>query len=311
MVEYSCEKCGKKFGNLKSHYDRHINKKFSCIKVQNVKSQVNQNIPNLNQNIPNYYKKINNVTTIKKIQNQCKFCNKFFTAKSSLTRHVNLRCKEIKIKNINKEQQIEKEQINKLIELNELLIKQNEENRKQNEEIKKQNEELKNQLVMVQIQKSTGKSKLNKSKINISNSNISNSNNVTNNNIHIQINKYGTENYDELDNKLFLEPMLKEIGKQIFLKQIQNIYINPDLPQNHNIVITDKNRQICKIHDGERWKTTDIKIINELLDRIVEHSKNKYIEYVKKFNSNKKIKNKLDITKKYIDICDPNHLANL
>ncbi len=92
---------------------------------------------------------------------------------------------------------------------------------------------------------------------------------------------------------------------------LYGVYINPDLPQNHNIVVTDKNRQICKIHDGERWKTTDIKIINELLGRIIEHSKEKYEEYYEKYNANGKIKNKLDITKKYIDRCDPDHLATL
>jgi len=298
MVEYSCEKCGKSFGNLKSHYERHINKKFQCKQIINIQF-LNQSVPKLNQIVPNYTENNNKVY----IQsNQCDFCHKTFSAKSSLTRHQNSRCKEI-IK-----QNTEKEQINKLIELNELLIKQNEENKKQNEENNKKIEELQNQLV--QVQKSKGKA--NKSKVNISNSN-NNSNNTTNinNNINIQINKYGTEDYDNLDNKLFLEPMLKEIGKQIFLKQIQNVYINPDLPQNHNIVITDKNRQICKVHDGVRWKTTDIKIINELLGRIIEHSKVKYEEYSTKYNSNNKIKNKLDISKKYIDRCDPDHLATL
>ena len=95
------------------------------------------------------------------------------------------------------------------------------------------------------------------------------------------------------------------------VKKIQNVYINPNLPQNHNIVITDKNRQICKVHDGERWKTTDIAIVNDLLTRIVEHSKIKYEEYVEKYKTNKKIKDKLDITKKYIDKCDQERLADL
>ena len=105
--------------------------------------------------------------------------------------------------------------------------------------------------------------------------------------------------------------MLKEIGKQIFLKQIKNVYINPELPQNHNIVITDKNRQICKIHDGTRWLTTDITIVNDLLSRIVEHSKTKYEEYSEKYSTNKKVKDKLNVTKKYIDRCDKEHVAEL
>ena len=105
--------------------------------------------------------------------------------------------------------------------------------------------------------------------------------------------------------------MLKEIGKQIYLKQIKNVYINPDLPQNHNIVITDKNRQICKIHDGQRWLTSDITIVNDLLTRIIDHSKTKYEEYSEKYAGNKKVKDKLNVTKKYIDRCDKEHLAGL
>lgn len=95
------------------------------------------------------------------------------------------------------------------------------------------------------------------------------------------------------------------------MKQIKNVYINPDLPQNHNIVVTDRNRQICKIHDGNRWTTTDINIINDLLSRIVEHSKTKCDEYSEKYADNKRVIDKLNVTKKYINRCDKEYLAEL
>jgi len=277
MVKYECEICNKNFGNFKSHYENHINKKFYC--------------KNTNKILSKCLIEPNKELIIKSKETKsfkCEFCNKFFTRKDNLNRHINTICK----KNIETN-----EQINELIEFNKQLIKQNEENNKQIKEIKKQNKNLKNKLVKVQVKRITNSN------------NVTNSNNTTN--INVQINKYGTENYNELDNKLFLEPMLKEIGKQIFLKQIQNIYINPDLPQNHNIVITDKNRQICKVHDGERWKTTNIKIINDLLTRIIDHSKTKYNEYIKKYAKNEKVKNKLVISKKYIDRCDLDRLTEL
>lgn len=226
-----------------------------------------------------------------------------------------------------------------VIEINKQLLKQNEENikqnselnkqiLKQNEENKKQQEELKNKIIQLEkITKDTSKKiKRNKSNYQIdkstnnnltSNSNNTNTNtnnlisNSNSNNINIQINKYGTENFDDLDNKLFLEPMMKEIGKQIFLKMIKNVYINPDLPQNHNIVITDKNRQICKIHDGERWTTTDMTTITDLFGRIVEYSKTKHEQYVEKYRTNKKVNERLKVTKKYIDKCDKEYLAEL
>ena len=136
-------------------------------------------------------------------------------------------------------------------------------------------------------------------------------NNVKNENINIQINNYGTEKYENMDKKLFAEPMLKEIGKQIFLKMIKNVYLNPELPENHNIVITDKNRQICKIYNDNRWITTDINMINNLLSRIIYFAKEKCNEYKNNPKQTEKIKTRLLTTKKYIDKCDPDLLAEL
>ena len=136
-------------------------------------------------------------------------------------------------------------------------------------------------------------------------------NNIKNENINIQINNYGIEKYENMDKKIFLEPMLKEIGKQIFLKMIKNVYLNPELPENHNIVITDKNRQICKIYNNNRWITTDINMINNLLSRIIYFAKEKCNEYKDNPKQTEKIKARLLTTKKYIDKCDPDLLAEL
>ena len=326
MSEFLCMICNREF-NRKAHLDKHINKKFPCIPKNEI---INNNfslypidtriIPDLHHNINNNENIIGNMVIdmniddehIKKIE--CEYCNQTFTRNSSLTRHQKERCEE---KN---KQDLKESQINELIQINKLLLKQNNENKKQNEEILKQNKELKNELEKV---KKIAKAKVRHVKTNKStsitnnttntntNTNTNTTNTNSNNTVNIQINKYGTENYNEMDAKLFLEPMLKEIGKQIFLKQIQNVYINPDLPQNHNIVITDRNRQVCKIHDGERWTTTNIAIVNDLLSRIVEHSKTKYEEYSEKYAGNKKVKDKLNVTKKYIDRCDKEHLAGL
>ena len=137
MVNYECEICKKQFGNYKSHYITHKNKKnpYEPLKI-------NQNIciiityqPHIIHHLNLNNELIEIETKKEKLNNlQCDNCDKIFSRKDNLTRHQNTICKQNKKNNDN-------EQITKLIELNEHLIKQNDENNKKFEEIKKQNDE--------------------------------------------------------------------------------------------------------------------------------------------------------------------------
>ena len=315
MVEYNCEICGKQFGNQKSHYITHVNKKFPCKSNKQDNNQVqictfiNNNVkenldiikPNVVELIKNDIKNINGdkfpdiiekksdeKIVIKKFK--CDLCNSCFTRNTSLSRHLEGGYCRVKKQNDN----VDKKKIDELIELNKQLIKQNEDIKKELSQIKKSN-------------KKSISSKI----TNTNNIKIDNLNNVKNENINIQINNYGSEKYENMDKKLFLEPMIKEIGKQIFLKMIKNVYLNPELPENHNIVITDKNRQICKVYNDNRWITTDINMINNLLSRIIYFAKEKCNEYKDNPKQTEKIKSRLLTTKKYIDKCDPDLLVEL
>ena len=195
-----------------------------------------------------------------------------------------------------------------LMEKIDLLIKQNKE---QKEDIKKLKEEFKEDIKKLKEDNEKIKNQLiisnennNKSKPNI---NIA----EANTNINIQLNNFGSINYNSLDKKLFIDPILNQIGKQIFLKMIKNVYINPNLPQNHNLVITDKNRGYVKKYTDGKWETDDIKLINMVLNEIVEHSKVIYSELKERYDNNNKIKDKLNTAKKYIDLCDIEFLAEL
>ena len=321
MVEYNCDICGKKFGNQKSHYFTHTNKKFPCkpIKLENNQAQIctfikkcvkkenlDLNIFNSNiiksdiiglikndDKISNFSKKKSDEKIIVK-KFKCDFCDNCFTRNTSLIRHNDGDYCKIKKQNDNNDNN-HKNKIDELIELNKQLIKQN-------DDIKKE---------LSQIKKSNKKSFSLNSNSSTNNIKIDNLNNIKNENINIQINNYGIEKYENMDKKIFLEPMLKEIGKQIFLKMIKNVYLNPELPENHNIVITDKNRQICKIYNNNRWITTDINMINNLLSRIIYFAKEKCNEYKDNPKQTEKIKARLLTTKKYIDKCDPDLLAEL
>jgi uncharacterized coiled-coil DUF342 family protein len=134
-MRYTCSLCNKEFSQ-KSNYDAHNNKKFKCnIKVVN--KDVNDNIHNATE-IPPNTTKIPPNTTNKIISNitseiSCNYCNKIFTRKDALTRHINNRCKAKKNYN---------EQIDQIF--NELT------------KLKDENEELKNEINPNEQQKYRG-----------------------------------------------------------------------------------------------------------------------------------------------------------
>jgi hypothetical protein len=270
--EYICPNCNKNFGNYKNHYETHMNKKNPCILKDN---KINDNtiINNFNNNIQN-----NDILNI------------YEEIKTNDTTTDEFKNNNVVLNLI--------EKMNILVKQNEEILKQNQEFKEDIKKLKDDNEKIKNQLVM--SNENNNKS----TNINIGEAN-------TNININIQLNNFGSIDYNSVDKKLFIDPILNQIGKQIFLKMIKNIYINPDLPQNHNLVITDKNRGYVKKYIDGKLETDDLKLINLIVNEIVEHSKLIYGELKDKYDNNNKIKNKLNTAKKYIDLYDIEFLAEL
>ena len=103
---YICNKCDKTFSN-KTDYNRHINRKFIC-ESKNIKTENNIFINDKSKHI----KLENNISIDNKFI--CKDCNKIFSRKFTLERHINLnRCKNIK----------SNENINLLSKISELELK--------------------------------------------------------------------------------------------------------------------------------------------------------------------------------------------
>jgi len=319
-IEYICD-CGMNFKNKKDNYERHKNKKKPCIKnnlkqnnkiddeindeindeiiidknkkksciKNNLKQNnkigdeiiINKNITNIiNENIINE-NIINENIINENIINQCKYCDKIFVRKYGLTRHFDGRCKEKNIHNSNKN----------IEQINYILI-QLEELKKENKELKKDNKQIK-----IQLKQKKTKSNINIEQINIVN-NIINFNNV---------------NYANVDKKLFVQPIMNArlYGKAIILQMIENIYINENLPEYQNLIITDKNRGYVKIYNNGKWKTDNIQIINLVIDGIISHSKTILDELKQIYINNVQAKSRLNTSKKYIDLCDLEHLDEL
>lgn len=144
-IEYVCNLCDKNFGNKKDNYERHLNRKYSCIKNNNNIIETPPIAPCLDAKTPLFAPnsidlKENGecetefcIEIIKDKQKEndytCEFCKRCFSKKYNLERHIKNVCSKTTEK--------DKEENNEGIkEKMEILIKQSVED-KINNEIKK------------------------------------------------------------------------------------------------------------------------------------------------------------------------------
>ena len=165
------------------------NKIFNNIKYNNI-NKLEEEIQIIDDNIINK-------TKISMEQLKCMFCNKDFSKKYNITRHLNNYCTSLKKLNEDKNKMIE--EINKL-----------------NEEINN----VKTQMELKELRKVVSKIlKRKPQNVNITNNKITN-NKITNNNLMVNINSFGNESlshitindYKRLE-KIFIKPFLSVKNK--------------------------------------------------------------------------------------------------
>jgi hypothetical protein len=316
--KYNCI-CGMDFGNRKDNYISHLNKKKPCANT------LHQNAPNtekIHQNTPNTEKIHQNISNTEKIHQDiqvcieikqpkdnihnedididkdkktdiinypCEFCNKIFTRKFSLERHLDNRCKKKPNQNLensefkqNAKLEIFEDKLNMVL--------------KENEQLKMKIEKLETKIK--RTKKTTTNININQQNINI--------------NQNIMVN-FSDLDYEEMDKKLFTHPIMNPRlqGKYIILQMIENVYINETHPEYQNLIITDKNRGYVKIYNNGKWKTDNINTINMIIDGIISHSKTILVELKQQYLNNSNAKNRLNTSEKYISLCDLEHLNDL
>mgnify|MGYP000383265015 CR=1 FL=1 len=183
----------------------------------------------------NYMMKFYNLNETKKPKKAEKYncigCNKKFNRKSNLERHCN-----------------------SCVKYNDYV------NEKYTDEIKKQNDLLINKVEEMLNKMNMMEEELKKIK---DKPNISNNFNKIETNI--QINSFGNENFDYINDKVFLKLLstpLSAIPKLIELK-----HFHPKHPENHNIKITNIHDKFAKIYKDNKWLISHKKdIIQELVD---------------------------------------------
>ena len=265
MVNYECKRCGYST-NHKASFTNHLNRKKTClpvlenISIEKIKNQYNILIkkklgknstqpapfstqtapfstqienekqhPNSTQIAPKQH--LNSTQIAPKII-KCGFCDKTFTRKTGLTKH--LKCCKKKGQN-------------------------NEEKNSEFMKLKKEHDFLKDQVedLLMELSK------------NSQNPNITNNTyNTTNNQnkiINISINNYGNENTEYL-NKDYLHNLLTGAFTAI-PKLIEKIHFNPNHPENHNIRITNKKEPYIKVRKNDKWELQDKR---ETLETLVD-----------------------------------------
>lgn len=291
MVNYTCQKCNKNF-KQKSHWQTHVeNKKYPCNEhlTKNVSRVVLENGSNELKNI--------------KKDIICQYCKKVFKYTKNLNRHINdQRCEILKLQkqqkenifvsllNVEKINNDAKQEINKLNDETNIkkLIDEMKEIKEQMNNQKKEIEKMsKNyedtEKIMKQKYKDLETNNIKLQKINHklqnkienivkkNNININNTNNgIIINNPTIKLVDFGKEELDKINYLVFIDA-IKSQGIGLFNKTIDGIHFNKDYPENHNIYISDINREKVMVYKNEKWLLDNWNtIFNNLLEKVIK-----------------------------------------
>lgn len=210
MVNYTCKSCGFST-NLKSNFQRH-----KLTKKHIDQANVSQMLATYSQNIAD-----------QNVGYNCKYCNKVYKHRSSLSKHVKYQCKHS-----------HKESIDEMTRL--LNDKQEIIDKKDNEleTIKKAMTSLEERVNQL-----TNKIQVNK---------INNTMNNTVNNFHFQINDYKNTNTNILTDRDYIKAINQ--CNHCIPKIIERIHFNPKYPENMNVYIHSMNNKYIMIREDGKWK---------------------------------------------------------
>ena len=223
MPNYKCERCLKEF-DQKSNYETHINRKFPC---QKSAPKCTEFAPKSTEN----NQKINNTSD----EIKCNYCGKVFTRGSSLTRHIDSRCK------------VKKENDNKMEEIMTILIELKESNKELKENDKKKSDEMKLLREEVAKYKSIIKN------TNNTQNNIGTLNNIgTQNNITFKINAYGAEDMSKITVNDYKRIFGRGMNSTPAL--VEKMHFDKNMPENHNVYISNLRDEYVLMYDGKIWR---------------------------------------------------------
>lgn len=303
---YICDKCTKQFA---SQYllKRHMSGKLECdrpkkmrinrynnvicelskanekmLMIDNTILSIDNDIKNLHDNI-----ELSEAKSINK-KNKCWFCKNCYSNRQNLMRHHNEHCKQ-RFKLL--------DSIDKLTEnKNEILEnKKNLELKITSIETEKKKLEHKNDMKLLreEISKIIKKKTQN---INIVNNNIN-----VNNNLTVHINSFGKEDLSHI--------MLSDYKKYFcsyffgFVRFIEKIHFDDNMPGNHNICITNIKSKNLHVYENDRWMLREK---NDVLDKFISRKYNMLIDKCEELEESGQLSDKIiedfaEFTRNYKD----------
>ena len=216
---FQCNRCKKSF-QYHSDYDRHTKRKFPC-KIISIEYDNGDNNNDEEDEINNY---VNSPESSEKEIMEydgdtysCQYCNKSFSRKFNLKRHLAHSCQA--------KHELDKNERKKLSDEIEKL---------------KSSNMLKRKPITIN------------NNINTFNTINSNNNNHT---INIQLVAFGKEDRAKLTNKEILKILNK--GYYSIPELLKVIHFDENKPENHNIYISNDRSSVVHIFDGEQWNAVD------------------------------------------------------
>ena len=241
-------------------YDSNSDEELSELPYEDyVKIEQKNKLKNICKDEAQISKMLQNAPNTKVLQ--CQYCNKTFNKKFNMLRHLN-NCKIKKSKDLEKIN--EKSEITELRET--VILLKNKLDAMEN--IKDELEDVKQKYN--QISKTINNTTNNNNNINTTNNTLNNQ--TINNNINIQLRDYGKEDYSHLTK----DELIRILNRGFYSvpEMINFLHFNKNVPENHNIYVSNLRDNSINVYKQGKWNKMPIK---QTIDDLYE-GKRDYLE---------------------------------